>query len=68
MCFIRKSCLPLISRNSLSIFRLQQGDQLVVVGGLTSADLLCDQPGVYVLNTTDSSWSSEFRTGGKVSR
>ncbi|GAA5825789.1 hypothetical protein JCM5353_001428 [Sporobolomyces roseus] len=41
------------------------GDQLIVVGGLTSADLLCDQPGVYVLNTTDSSWSSEFRTGGK---
>ncbi|GAA5936076.1 uncharacterized protein JCM15063_002700 [Sporobolomyces koalae] len=31
------------------------GDQLIVVGGLTSSDLLCDQPGIYVYNTTSDS-------------
>ncbi|GAA5836726.1 hypothetical protein JCM3766R1_007002 [Sporobolomyces carnicolor] len=39
------------------------GDQLLVVGGLTSSELLCDQPGVYVYNTTSSAWTSQFRAG-----
>ncbi|GAA5869395.1 hypothetical protein JCM16303_000454 [Sporobolomyces ruberrimus] len=39
------------------------GDQLLVVGGLTSSDLLCDQPGVYVYNTTASAWQTQFKTG-----
>ena len=29
---------------------------MIVVGGLTSEDLLCDQPGVYIYNTT-SEWT-----------
>ncbi|GAA5946615.1 hypothetical protein JCM3765_000319 [Sporobolomyces pararoseus] len=41
------------------------GDQLIVVGGLTSSELLCDQPGIYVYNTTSSAWINQFRSGRK---
>ncbi|GAA5898705.1 uncharacterized protein JCM6883_003397 [Sporobolomyces salmoneus] len=43
------------------------GDQLLVVGGLTSSELLCDQPGIYVYNTTSSAWANQFRPNTQFS-
>ncbi|GJN93507.1 hypothetical protein Rhopal_006564-T1 [Rhodotorula paludigena] len=37
------------------------GNQLVVVGGLTRDDVLCEQPGIFVLNTSSFEWQSEYR-------
>ncbi|GAA5843313.1 hypothetical protein JCM9279_002058 [Rhodotorula babjevae] len=37
------------------------GDQLIVVGGLTRDDVLCEQPGVFVLNTSSMTWASEYK-------
>ncbi|GAA6039319.1 hypothetical protein JCM8097_003264 [Rhodosporidiobolus ruineniae] len=37
------------------------GNQLVVMGGLTSDDVICEQPGVFVYNVSDSAWSSSFK-------
>ncbi|KPV73878.1 uncharacterized protein RHOBADRAFT_54469 [Rhodotorula graminis WP1] len=37
------------------------GDQLIVVGGLTRDDVLCEQPGIFVLNTSSMTWASEYK-------
>lgn len=36
---------------------------MVVIGGYISDDYLCEQPGVYLLNTTSLSWSTDFVPG-----
>jgi hypothetical protein len=41
------------------------GDQMVVVGGYIREDLLCQQPGIYILNTTSLEWSTDFVPGSK---
>ncbi|GAA5880857.1 hypothetical protein JCM1840_003301 [Sporobolomyces johnsonii] len=43
------------------------GNQLVVVGGLIAGDVLCEQPGIYVYNTSSSAWESEFQAGSTFS-
>jgi len=40
---------------------------MIVVGGLTSEDLLCDQPGVYIYNTT-SEWNFRHSSRLRISR
>ncbi|GAA6007118.1 hypothetical protein JCM10207_001514 [Rhodosporidiobolus poonsookiae] len=37
------------------------GNQFVVVGGLTRDDVLCDQPGISVYNTSSSSWQNQYK-------
>lgn len=39
------------------------GDQMIVVGGYISEDLLCEQPGVYLLNTTSLAWNTDYVPG-----
>ena len=39
------------------------GDQMIVVGGYISDEYLCEQPGVYLLNTTSLSWSTDYVPG-----
>ncbi|GAA5891453.1 hypothetical protein JCM6882_004475 [Rhodosporidiobolus microsporus] len=40
-----------------------QGNQLIVVGGLTRDDVICEQPGVFVLNTSSMTWQSQYKAG-----
>ncbi|BGP42567.1 hypothetical protein JCM10450v2_006673 [Rhodotorula kratochvilovae] len=37
------------------------GDQLLVMGGVTTSDVRCDQPGVFVLNTSSMAWADQFK-------
>ncbi|BGP26831.1 hypothetical protein JCM10295v2_005792 [Rhodotorula toruloides] len=39
------------------------GNQLVVMGGLTKSDVLCEQPGIFVLNTSSTTWQNNFKSG-----
>lgn len=39
------------------------GSQMVVVGGFVSEDLICEQPGVYVLDTTELEWRTQYTAG-----
>lgn len=41
------------------------GDQMIVIGGYISEDYLCEQPGVYILNTTSLAWSTDYVPGTK---
>ncbi|GAA5922899.1 hypothetical protein JCM1841_003775 [Sporobolomyces salmonicolor] len=43
------------------------GNQLIVVGGLIAGDVLCEQPGIYVYNTSSSAWQSNFQAGSTFS-
>ncbi|KAK9900561.1 hypothetical protein P389DRAFT_14601 [Cystobasidium minutum MCA 4210] len=36
------------------------GSQMIVVGGFVSEDLLCEQPGIYVLDTTELAWKTSY--------
>lgn len=36
------------------------GNQMIVIGGLVSKSLICDQPGIYVLNVSSLSWVNSF--------
>ncbi|POY76409.1 hypothetical protein BMF94_0607 [Rhodotorula taiwanensis] len=36
------------------------GNQLVVIGGLTTGDVLCEQPGVFVLNVSSMTWQTSY--------
>ena len=36
------------------------GEQLVSIGGYIDESVLCEQPGIYVLNTTALEWSTTF--------
>lgn len=36
---------------------------MIVVGGYISEDYLCEQPGIYILNTTSLSWSTDYIPG-----
>ncbi|KAK4699310.1 hypothetical protein P7C70_g6953, partial [Phenoliferia sp. Uapishka_3] len=36
------------------------GSQLLVVGGYLGADVICDQPGVYVYDVSKSAWQTSF--------
>lgn len=37
------------------------GNQLVVIGGVTTGDVICEQPGVFVLNISSMSWQTSYR-------
>ncbi|GAA5867629.1 hypothetical protein JCM3774_001536 [Rhodotorula dairenensis] len=37
------------------------GNQLVVVGGVTTGDVICEQPGVFVLNVSSMAWQTSYR-------
>lgn len=39
------------------------GDQMISIGGYISDDYVCEQPGVYVLNTTSLEWQTEYTPG-----
>jgi len=36
---------------------------MVVVGGFVSEDLICEQPGVYVFDTTSAKWMTSYTAG-----
>ncbi|BGP19111.1 hypothetical protein JCM10213v2_007198 [Rhodosporidiobolus nylandii] len=38
-----------------------QGSQMIVMGGLTRDDVICEQPGIFVYNTSSSSWQSSYQ-------
>ncbi|GAA5825864.1 hypothetical protein JCM11251_000031 [Rhodosporidiobolus azoricus] len=40
-----------------------QGNQLIVVGGVTRDDVICEQPGVFVFNTSSLTWQSQYKAG-----
>ncbi|KWU41263.1 hypothetical protein RHOSPDRAFT_37209 [Rhodotorula sp. JG-1b] len=37
------------------------GNQLVVIGGVTTGDVICEQPGVFVLNISSMAWQTSYR-------
>lgn len=43
------------------------GNQLVVIGGVIADDILCETPGVFVMNVTDLSWQTKYVAGTTVS-
>lgn len=40
-----------------------EGSQLIVIGGLVATNTICEQPGVFVYDTSQSAWSSNFKSG-----
>jgi hypothetical protein len=54
----------------LTFFLIQcalKGNQLVVVGGLTTNDVICEQPGVFVYNVSSSAWKTSYTANTVVS-
>ncbi|KAM0750944.1 hypothetical protein T439DRAFT_343057 [Meredithblackwellia eburnea MCA 4105] len=43
------------------------GSQLIVVGGVVASSLICDQPGVYVYDVSQSAWQNSFKASSVYS-
>ena len=39
------------------------GDQMISIGGYIAEDILCEQPGIWVFNTTSLEWITDFTPG-----
>lgn len=39
------------------------GDQMISIGGYIAEDIICEQPAIWVLNTTSLEWITEFSPG-----
>ncbi|KAK4047347.1 hypothetical protein OIO90_006206 [Microbotryomycetes sp. JL221] len=39
------------------------GNQLIVMGGVVASNVLCENPSVFIYNTTGSNWQSNYKAG-----